>query len=174
MVYKGVNSMPYVKGFLNIVSGGEIDNELPGMPNTPDNSLPSLGVGIDNTLPSPPPGVWPPPTLGNPIVPVPPIANVPPGTIWPPAYPNRPSNELPSGGGRPDQGLPPTPDQGLPGGSGGSVDNTLPGQPAYPSQGLPSNKFWVVAGIPGMGWRYICVDPSLTVGMPLPPTATPK
>lgn len=147
--------MPYVKGFLNIVSGGEIDNELPGMPNTPDNSLPSLGVGIDNTLPSPPPGVWPPPTLGNPIVPVPPIANVPPGTIWPPAYPNRPSNELP-------------------GGSGGSVDNTLPGQPAYPSQGLPSNKFWVVAGIPGMGWRYVCVDPSLTVGMPLPPTATPK
>jgi hypothetical protein len=26
----------------------------------------------------------------------------------------------------------------------------------------------VVCGIPGVGWRYVCVDPSLQPGMPLP------
>jgi hypothetical protein len=30
--------------------------------------------------------------------------------------------------------------------------------------------YWVVCGIPGVGWRYVCVDPSLQPGMPLPPT----
>jgi hypothetical protein len=39
---------------------------------------------------------------------------------------------------------------------------------------LPSGKFWVVAGIPGVGWRYVCVDPSLEAGMPLPPAPAPK
>ena len=59
-------------------------------------------------------------------------------------------NTLPGGsGGRPDNSLPPgaaqlpvypfdptLPDQGLPGAQPG-IDNTLPGQPGYPSQGLP-------------------------------------
>jgi hypothetical protein len=77
-----------------------------------------------------------------PIVPAPP--DTPPGVIWPPFL-------------HPDQGLPgvppPVPGQGL------------PGQPPQPDQGLPGHpqgKFWIVAGIPGYGWRYVCVDPSLT------------
>jgi hypothetical protein len=31
-----------------------------------------------------------------------------------------------------------------------------------------------VCGIPGVGWRYVAVDPSLSVGYPLPPTPEPK
>jgi hypothetical protein len=27
----------------------------------------------------------------------------------------------------------------------------------------------VVCGIPGLGWRYVCVDPSLTIGYPVNP-----
>jgi hypothetical protein len=36
-------------------------------------------------------------------------------------------------------------------------------------------KFWVVAGIPGHGWRYVCVDPSLRVDntLPTPPPTEP-
>jgi hypothetical protein len=32
----------------------------------------------------------------------------------------------------------------------------------------PSTVFYVVAGIPGVGWRYVTVDTSLIAGMPLP------
>jgi hypothetical protein len=100
---------------------------------------------IGVTLPEPPPGIWPPPSFTRPIAPI--IDNtlpVQPGTIWP--SPGRPN--------RPD--------------------NTLPGQPGHIDNTLPSGKFWVVAGIPGVGWRYVCVDPSLTPGTPLPPAPAPK
>jgi hypothetical protein len=152
--------MPYVQGFLRIVNrdGLHPDNELPdgGNGNYPDNELPG-GGHIDNslpgglppigsTLPEPPPGIWPPPSFTRPIVPVHPDNTLPvqPGTIWPP--PGRPN--------RPD--------------------NSLPGSGNHPDNSLPSSCFWVVAGIPGIGWRYICVDPSLQVGNELPPTAQPK
>ena len=159
--------MPYVQGFLRIRSGAHPDHELPGGEH-PDHELPSGGNGNypDQGLPMPPPGVWPPPVPSHPIVPAPP--NTPPGTIWPPATPARPDQGLPGGGGHPDQGLPPS--------SGGS--------PSHPISGVPG-KFWIVAGIPGYGWRYVCVDPSLhpDQGLPgggnrpdqgLPPTAQPK
>ncbi len=136
--------------------------------NRPDNELPGQQPGIDNSLPKPPPGVFPPPVISHPIVPIPPGTSVPPGTIWPPVNPDRPSNELPSGG-RPDNTLPPGVDNTLPGGSGGRPDNTLPGQPNRPDNSLPgSQTFWVVVWIPGYGWRYVAVDPSLTIGYPLP------
>lgn len=165
--------MPYVRGFLNIVEGGgggEIDNSLPG-------SQP----GIDNTLPPPPPGIWPPPSLGNPIVPVLPDNSLPvqPGTIWP--SPGRP----PHVGGGPMPGRPPRPDQGLPGSQPGP-DQGLPGQPTYPDQGLPGGSggeitnpiqpktYWMLCYTPNHGWKYVAVDPSLEVGMPLPPHAEPR
>jgi hypothetical protein len=99
---------------------------------------------IGSTLPEPPPGIWPPPSFTHPIVPVPPNSTLPiiPGTIWP--NPARPDNSLPGGGG-------------------GHIDNSL-----------PSQTFWVVCGIPGVGWRYIAIDPSLTIGHPLPPHPEPK
>ena len=133
--------------------------------NRPDNSLPGIPPGA--TLPEPPPGIWPPPSLGNPIVPIGPDNTLPvqPGTIWP--SPGRPPHV--SGGpvpphvsGQPIPGQPARPDQGL------------PAQPGRPDNTLPSGKFWVVAGIPGVGWRYVCVDPSLEVGTPLPPAPAPK
>lgn len=159
--------MPYIKGFL-------IEGVDPGYGNRPggpgiDNSLPGSQPGIDNSLPipPPPPGIWPPPSYGRPIVPVDPDFGVPvtPGTIWPsPGRPPHIDHGLPGSPGHPDQGLPPSPghpDQGLPG--GGRPDNSL-----------PSKTFWVLCYAPSLGWKFIAVDPSLEVGHPLPPTAQPK
>ena len=146
---------PTDPGFGGGISGIHPGNELPG-------GFPPLG----STLPEPPPGIWPPPNLGNPIVPIGPDNTLPvqPGTIWPP--PGRPDHigggpVPPHVSGQPVPGQPARPGQGL------------PGQPARPGNSLPSGKFWVVAGIPGVGWRYVCVDPSLVVGTPLPPEPTP-
>lgn len=145
--------MPYVKGFLNIVEG-EVDNSLPGYGNV-DNTLPPGVPPIGSTLPEPPPGIWPPISWLHPIQPLPPGDNTPPGTIWPPVRPTRPGNELPTPPATPGTPLP-TPPSG-----------TLPVHPG-------SNRFWIVAGIPGVGWRYVCVDPSLSAGTPLPPAPEPK
>ncbi|HTB46477.1 MAG TPA: hypothetical protein VK741_22845 [Acetobacteraceae bacterium] len=172
--------MPFVTGFLKIRGrrgGGHPDQGLPdeegavdpdyGIDDThPDQGLPGLGlppIGGERPghgLPRPPPGVFPPLTPSHPIQPAPP--GTPPGTIWPPIY----------GGGHPDQGLPPTggappaPDQGLP---------PAGGRPVRPDQGLPKPQtYWLVAGIPGVGWRYVAVDPSLVVGLPIPPHPEPK
>jgi hypothetical protein len=121
-----------------------------------DNSLPAVPGFPDNTLPEPPPGIWPPPVVSHPIVPAPP--HTPPGTIWPPVHPAHPDQGLPSGGG--------------------SVDNTLPstGRPPRPDHDLPGNtKFWIVAGIPGYGWKYVCIDVSLVIDNTLPtPPAKPS
>ena len=147
---------------------GHPDNELPGMegPTDPGYGI-DLGAGIDNSLPQPPPGIWPPPSHGRPIVPIGPDNTLPvqPGTIWPsPGRPPRPGHDLPGrpphASGQPVPGDPTHPDQGLP--SGG----------ARPDNALPSQKFWIVCGIPGLGWRYVCVDPSLEVGYPMPPSET--
>jgi len=169
--------MPYVTGFLNVRHAGHPDQGLQEgeRPVDPGYGI-DLGGNVDNSLPMPPPGVWPPLTPSHPIQPTPP--GTPPGVIWPPIYGGgHPSHPIaPGRPGHPDQGLPPVqgrPDQGLPGDQP-HPDQGLPGQPARPDQGLPSNTFWVVCGIPGIGWRYICVDPSLTIGYPMPPGASPK
>ena len=147
--------------YIKFVNKGAVDPEYGVEEGAPgiDNELPPGTPPIGVNLPEPPPGIWPPPSFSRPIVPTHPIAGVPPGTIWPPV--NKPA--------RPD--------------------NTLPSQPARPDHTLPggsSGTFWVVCGIPGIGWRYICVDPSLgadntlpggrppTAGQPLPPTPEPK
>ncbi|HXJ75825.1 MAG TPA: hypothetical protein VNM37_23415 [Candidatus Dormibacteraeota bacterium] len=145
---------PIFAKIIPLERGAHPDHGLPSAPGTPDNSLPPIPGAPDNTLPPSPPGIWPPMSPVHPVQPLPPGSNVPPGTIWP--SPGTPDNSLPKPPGTPDQGLPKPP----PG-----VDNTL-----------PSGKFWVVAGIPGIGWRYICVDPSLKPGnaLPTPPAAQPK
>ena len=130
-------------------TGGPVDPDYGQGGDRPDQGLPGEQPGIDNELPPAPPGVWPPPVASHPIVPAPP--GTPPGTIWP--SPGRPDNSLP--GGRPAR-----PDQGLPG-EQPEIDNSLPGGQPGIDNSLPSSSFWVVAGIPGYGWRYICVDPSL-------------
>ncbi len=149
--------MPFISGYLieaadpgfgNRPGGPEIDNSLPG----------GLPPGIDNTLPipEPPPGIWPPPGPGRPIVPIGPDNTLPvqPGTIWPsPGRPPRPGHDLPGSGGHPDHELP----------GGGYPDNTL-----------PSQTYWMLCFCPSLGWRFVSVDPSLRPGMPLPPHAEPR
>jgi hypothetical protein len=186
-----------VEGF----GGDRPDNSLPGGGHI-DNSLPPHFPPIGSTLPEPPPGVWPPISGWNPIVPAPP--GTPPGVIWPPvghppswggghparptdpgfgqpARPARPDAGLPGAPARPDTGLPgrpARPDAGLPS-APVRPDAGLPSAPVRPDAGLPvppaSTKppetptvYYVIAGIPGVGWRYVTVDPSLIAGMPLP------
>jgi hypothetical protein len=167
--------MPFVSGFLRIRRGaGHPDQGLPGVeePADPGYGIEEGGMP-DQGLPTPPPGVWPPLTPSHPIQPAPP--GTPPGSIWPPVgHPGHPIAPV-----RP--GRPPRPDQGLPPTSPGHPEGLPPTAPGHPDQGLPTppKVYWVVAGIPGVGWRYICVDPSLhpDQGLPaypdqgLPPTA---
>jgi hypothetical protein len=185
--------MPFVSGFLRLRRRGHPDQGLPDGEGPvdpdygigeehPDQGLPPMGgLHPDQGLPRPPPGVWPPLTPTHPIAPTPP--GVPPGTIWPPVFPVDPGYGV--GIERPDQGLPPTPgqpprpDQGLPPtpGQPPRPDQGLPGSQPHPDQGLPKPQtYWVVAGIPGVGWRYIAVDPTLRPSHPIarPPTAQPK
>ena len=154
-----------------MMSGNYPDNSLPGDQPGIDNSLPPY---VDNTLPIPPPGVFPPPTVSHPIVPIPPGSSVPPGTIWPNPHPPRPDQGLPGQPPRPDNTLPPGVDNTLPGSQPG-VDNTLPGAPPVPTQPI-YNTYWMLCYTPNHGWKYVCVDPSLTIGYPLPapqPVPTP-
>ena len=128
----------------------------------------------------PPPGVFPPPTISNPIVPLFRLGtSILPGTIWPsPGLPPHPSHGLPGGGGHPDQGLPGSgahPDQGLPGDQP-HPDQGLPAQPGQPSHPIASNTYCrcVSCYSPSLGWKYVVVDPSLTIDNALPPHAQPK
>jgi hypothetical protein len=132
------------------------------VPGGPDNSLPQPPPGywggvappvIDNTLPPPPPGIWPPPVSIWPPTPLPPDYPMPPGSIWP--SPGHPSHPIAPGGPPPVVG-------------GGPA--VPPGTPAHP---ISSPKYLVaiVAASQGGGLRvvgYTVVDPSLSVGMPLP------
>jgi hypothetical protein len=91
---------------------------------------------------------------------------VQPGTIWPspggPVYPTTGPVRPPTGSTQPLPGGG-RPDNTLPGGQGGTIDNAL-----------PSQTFWALCYMPSLGWRFIAVDPSLRPGMPLPPHAQPK
>jgi hypothetical protein len=167
--------MPRVKGFLHIIRRGHPDHGLPGEegPVDPDYGI-DEGPEIDGGLPEPPPGIWPPLTPSHPIQPAPP--GTPPGSIWPPVggrpeRPDRPAHPIAPGGGpvRPDQGLPPA------GGTPpvpGAPDQGLPGRPSLPERPDRPKVYWVVAGIPGVGWRYVAVDPEAIP--PLPPRPEPK
>ena len=115
----------------------------------PDNELPGGGQ-IDNSLP---PGV---PPIGSTLP-------EPPAGIWPPPSFNHPWAPIPGvGGDRPGHDLPAVP---------GTIWPPVNQHP--PRDG----KFWVVAGIPGTGWRYILVDVTQIIGKPdgkPPETAQPK
>lgn len=129
------------------VTGGVLEVESMGNGGGPE---PPVEPGVPThpiVLPDPPPGVWPPPTVGHPIQPLPPGDETPPGTIWPspgrpahPIYRPRPPTKPIDPDARPEHPIAP----------GGET----PGHP------LPQ-PFWVLAYIPGYGWYYICVDPAL-------------
>lgn len=160
-----MTSLRVTGGVLNVEAGprGSVDNELPGQPPGIWGGAPPF---IDQGLPPPPPGAWPPPVPSHPIVPVPPDYPMPPGAIWPPIWTADPGY---------GQGHPRPPGY-VTGGPvpGGEVDNTLPegpgGRPPPPRQ----PKFLVAivgASSHGGGLKvigYTVVDPSLSVGLPLP------
>lgn len=177
--------MPFVSGFLRmrrrpgrpVDPGWGVDEGLhpdQGLPPGEGPVDPDYGISEEHPshpieLPPPPPGLWPPPTVGHPIVPVPPGVDVgPPGTIWP--SPGHPAHPI-APGGRPRP--PGRPDQGLPGG-GGVPDQGLPGGPPTAGQLPTTQKFVVVALIPGYGVKYIVVDPSLRPDQGLPETQPPQ
>lgn len=106
----------------------------PEHPIAPPEEPVDPGYGVDvggpelpEELPDPPPGIWPPPSISHPIVPIPPPATgtptppiaLPPGMIWP-----------------------------------------SPGKPEHPIA-MPPAKFAVLVYIPGHGFKYVVVDPSL-------------
>jgi hypothetical protein len=157
----------YIQGWL--IEGG-IDNTLPPRP-----PLPSRPPYIDNSLP-PPPGLWPPPTEIWPPIALPPGYPMPPGSIWPPTHPPDPGygqgHPAPPVAGMPLPGAPGHPANPPPLGPG-HPDAGLPVGPGHPGNALPSVKYLVaiVGGSASSGWKvigYTVVDPSLTVGMPLP------
>lgn len=169
--------MPLVSGFLRVRrrrgGGGPVDPDYGidegDIGGAPDQGLPGMDYP-DQGLPEPPPGIWPPPTISHPIQPADP--DTPPGTIWPPVgHPSHPWRPVPGRPPAPGQGLPtPPPVAGQP------LPPVQPGAPSHPiAPGLPA-KFWIVAGIPGYGWKYVCVEPS--AGQPIqpvpPPVAQPK
>lgn len=141
------------------ITGGALTGVLMSS-NYPDNTLPGVegpvdpGYGIsadrpDQGLPMPPPGIWPPPMPAHPIVPIPPGGSTPPpGTIWPPPYPSH--FPLPPGG---STGSPPGPDQTLP----------PTGMDPHPSHPIASGTYWMLVYTPGYGWKYVVVDPSLSI-----------
>ena len=164
--------MPRVKGFLRVMRRGHPDHGLPGeeLPVDPDYGIDEGEIG-GGELPEPPEGIFPPLTPSHPIQPA--LPGTPPGTIWPPVNgrPERPSRPIAPGG------LPVRPDQGLPPAGGtppvpGAPDQGLPGRPSLPERPDRPKVYWVIAGIPGVGWRYIAVDPDLIP--PLPPRPEPK
>lgn len=113
------------------------------------------GFGVDGSGPVDPgfgndtgnhpwvPGHLPPPPPGiwpppNATLPIVPAPpDTPPGAIWPPI------------------GNPPI--------WSGGVDRPGGGESTQP---LPPGKFWIVAGIPGVGWRYVCVEPQPVTPQP--------
>ena len=91
--------MPYVRGFLKVGRRNRPGRPDQGLPPGEGPVDPDYGVD-EGELPEveppdlgPPPGIWPPPTVGHPIVPFPPegeggehpghLPEIPPGSIWP-------------------------------------------------------------------------------------------
>jgi hypothetical protein len=181
---------------IKALDGGEgPDNELPGSEVDPGYGVPAPGHPSHPIMPVPPGGGAPshPIAPGGPSYPI----WVRPDNSLPGSggRPARPDQGLPGSGGRParpDQGLPgqggrpPKPDQGLPGtggrpprpdhslpGSGTRPDNSLPpifpplpptNKPVYPPETL-----YLLAIIPGVGWRYVLVDLTTLPDNTLPP-----
>lgn len=133
-------------------SFGRPDQGLPSpeLPVDPDYGIEEDGEGPEVQppieVPDPPPGIWPPPTPGHPVQPLPPEEEGP--GVWPPVGSIWPPVNPP--GWKPSK------------------------PPGTPGQPLPTKKMWVLALIPGYGFKYICVDLNAIVWPDLPERPQPK
>ena len=157
---------------LDPIGSDQIDNELPDEGEPVD---PGFGVGRPPHVGKLPPGMFPP---HLPIQPRPPGR---PPTIWPPSGHADNSLARPPGDLLPpdsfDYSLPVPPNCQLPVWPGSpaapgtiwpplpGIDNSLPGQ---------SHNLLVIVWVPGIGYRWAVIDPSLTVDNDLPPERAPK
>jgi hypothetical protein len=154
--------MPFVSGFLRVRRrGGRPDNSLPGeeAPIDPDYGV-DEGDLPEVEPPEPPIGIWPPLTPEHP---------------WRPIDPG-------FGHGRPEHpstGPVPTPPTPPAGGIGGRPPDTRPEPPE-----LPPGTIWpplppgvhgkylalvLVAGMPGVKYRYVVIDADLRPSHPITP-----
>lgn len=155
--------MPFVAGFLRV------RRRRPGL--HPDQGLPGEGegpvdpdYGVDEgelpevEPPDPPIGIWPPLTPEHPWRPIPdwperPGQGLPP--TLPPAQPGQPLPRPPLGGGAPDQGLPVEPP------TAGHLPSLPPGTIWPPLPPGVHGKYLalvLVAGMPGVKYRYVVID----------------
>jgi hypothetical protein len=175
--------MPFVSGFLRIRRPGRHpDQGLPGPegPVDPDYGV-DEGELPEVEPPDPPVGVWPPLTPENPWRPIDPGWGVGrperPSTGPVPTPPVQPGQPLPrppiGGGGHPDQGLPGE------GGEAGHLPAFPPGAMWPPLPPGVHGKYLalvLVAGMPGVKYRYVVIDAdaSFPKPEPKPPEAQPK
>jgi hypothetical protein len=167
---KGKTTMPFVAGFLR-----RVRRHRPGRPTDPDYGIEEgegpvdPGWGVDEgelpevEPPEPPIGIWPPLTPEHPWRPI-------------PSWPERPSTG-PVPPGRP----PGSPDQGLPGDppTAGHLPVFPPGAIWPPLPPGVHGKYLalvLVAGMPGVKYRYVVIDAdaSFPKPEPKPPEAQPK
>jgi hypothetical protein len=169
---------------LREMGAGYPDQGLPpGSPGAPDQGLPEPIYPDQGLPPSVSHPIMPLPP-GSPVAPTHPISGEPGAPSYPIYIPIGPDQGLPDSGAHPDQGLPGSgahPDQGLPG--GGKPPAIWP--PLPPGAPYPSGTLWLLAILPGVGWRYVRVDLGTRPdqGLPvapahpdqgLPPTPAPK
>ncbi len=149
--------MPFVSGFLRLRRrGGHPDQGLPDGegPVDPDYGI-DEGELPEVEPPDPPVGIWPPLTPEHPWRPIP---------GWP---------ERPSTGPVPTPRPPGTPDQGLPGGGGtpGHLPSFPPGAIWPPLPPGVHGKYLalvLVAGMPGVKYRYVVIDADASFPKPEP------
>jgi hypothetical protein len=148
--------MPFVQGFLRVRRGGHPDQGLPDGegPVDPDYGI-DEGELPEVEPPDPPVGIWPPLTPEHPWRPIP---------GWP---------ERPSTGPVPTPRPPGTPDQGLPGEppTAGHLPSFPPGAIWPPLPPGVHGKYLalvLVAGMPGVKYRYVVIDADASFPKPEP------
>ena len=153
-------------GYLNVegMSGGY-----------PDNSLPGEQPGIDNSLPIPSStasGVWPPPVPAHPHSADPAwgqhaAAGHDLAQPWPSSAPDCAWRGTTYSHAS---------DSSWRLASEARSDATADGMDPHPSHPIASGTYWCLVYLPGFGWKYVVIDPSLEINAEPPapqPTPTP-
>ncbi len=151
--------MPFVSGFLRLRRRGHPDQGLPSpeVPVDPDYGI-DEGELPEVEPPDPPVGVWPPLTPEHPWRPI-------------PSWPERPSTGPVPPQPAPGQPLPRPPVGGGDGGEAGQLPSFPPGAIWPPLPPGVHGKYLalvLVAGMPGVKYRYVVIDADASFPKPEP------